>query len=209
MKKPIFIIMAALLFSTTSFAQSFKFGIKLGGSTSSIKPSELLVVNNTQLDTLLLDVKNANVGIHFGAFARFGKKVYFQPELVFNSNKVNYQVTEPMQPSEVLSESYQNLDIPLLFGYDTGFIRLQAGPVGHVHINSRSELTDVSGYAQKFKEFTYGWQGGIGFDIWKLNVDLKYEGNFGNFGEHINFFGQEFKFDDRESRILLSLAYTL
>jgi hypothetical protein len=206
MKKNLLLFLALLLGGSV-FGQ-VKFGLKVGGSTSSIQPKDLLVTNSTQLDSLALGVKNAKGGLHFGGFVRFGKKLYLQPELDFNSNKVDYQATgNSGQFNGVFQESYQNLDIPLLFGYDTGVVRLHAGPVGHVHLNSSSELTDLSGYAQKFKEFTYGWQGGIGFDIWKLNIDLKYEGNFSKFGDHITFFDQEFKFSDSESRILFSLAY--
>ena len=105
-----------------------------------------------------------------------------------------YEITDFGNPGTldlIKSENYQYLDIPLIIGLKAGPVRLGAGPVGHVFIDSSSELFDIDGYEQKFDEMTWGWQGGIGFDIWNIHLDIKYEGNFSNFSNHFIFYLRE------------------
>ena len=78
-------------------------------------------------------------------------------------------------------------------GCKFGPLRLMAGPEGHVFLNSTSGLLDIDGYRQDFKGLTLGWQGGVGLDLWNLVVDIRYQGNFNNFGDHITFLGQEYE----------------
>lgn len=206
-------IFCICVFTSSLSAQGklITFGLRGGISTSDINASELMVTDAGYPDALALSIKEAKYGIHFGAILRIGKKYYFEPGLYFNSNSVDFDVetTDDLGNTfnSIKSESYQNLDIPLLFGAKIGPIRLNAGPVGHVHIDSNSELTDVSGYEQKFEAMSFGWQGGLGVDLWQLSVDLKYEGNFSKFGDHVSIYGQDLNFSDSESRFILSLGY--
>ena len=52
-----------------------------------------------------------------------------------------------------------------------------------------------------------GWQAGIGLDIWKFSIDMRYEDNFTNFGEHIRFFGTTYAFSDRPSRLIGTVGF--
>ncbi len=206
-------IFSVLFFSicclSTAEAQ-LKIGLRVGTSTTDISTSNLNIIENGATQ-LTLALKEAKYGIHGGLVIQ-GKigKFLIQPEILFNSNSVDYEVTDtqnPGFPAEIRQEKYQYLDIPLLFGAKFGALRLHAGPVGHLYINSASELTDIQGYAQKFKEFTFGWQGGLGVDLWKLMIDLRYEGNFSKFGDHITFFGDTYNFDKSAARFLISLGF--
>jgi hypothetical protein len=76
-------------------------------------------------------------------------------------------------------------------------------------LSSTSELTDIPGYEQRFQEMTYGWQAGIGFDVWKFLLDLKYEGNFTKYGDHIRVFGNDYDFDSRPGRFLVTLGFRI
>lgn len=207
------IILTGLLaiFCLTVAEAQLKIGIRVGASTTDIEASDLNIIQNGT-EQLSLALKEARYGIHGGLVIQ-GKIGNFiiQPEVLFNSNRVDYEVADPQDPNaptQVLQEKYQYLDIPVLLGVKFGPLRLNAGPVGHVYINSSSELTDVEGYDRKFDEFTFGWQGGLGLDFWKLMIDLRYEGNFSKFGDHIRFFGDEYKFDDSASRFLFSVGFT-
>lgn len=202
------LFLAICCFSTAE--AQFKIGLRVGTSTTDIDPSNLNIIENGT-SQLSLALKEARYGIHGGLViqAKIGKFL-IQPEFLFNSSRVDYEITDPQDPdfpAEIKEEKYQHLDIPLLFGAKFGILRLHAGPVGHVYINSSSELTDLEGYEQKFDEFTFGWQGGLGLDVWKLMIDLRYEGNFSKFGDHITFFGDEYKFDQSAARFLISLGF--
>ena len=202
-----------LLCGITGLAQAqFKLGIKAGVSTTSLDPSDLNLLNENGVEELGLALKEAKFGVHAGLVLR-GQigKFLIQPEILFNSNRVDFETTDLNTPGslpELRNEKYQYLDIPFLFGYKFGPLRLMAGPEGHVFINSSSELLDFDNYDQKFDEFTFGWLAGIGLDIWNLMIDVRYEGNFSKFGDHIVFAGDEYQFDKSPSRILFSLGIT-
>lgn len=193
------------------FAQ-VKIGLIGGVSSSDIPRDQLLIYNDQTLDTFTLSARQADYGLHFGFFIR-GEigKFYIEPALVFNSNKIDFRIAELEQNGafgKIKSESYQYLDIPLILGYKYGILRLGAGPVGHLFIDSSSELFDVSGYRQKFDAMTWGWQANLGLDIWMLRFDLRYEGNFNNYGDHFEFFGRKYSFHQQPGRLIASAGIT-
>ncbi len=214
MKKLIFTLYFFAFFAGASAVAQVLFGLKAGISTTQVKPSTLDLTDANNVKAFSLALEKANYGYHLGGFLQIplGSLLYLQPELLFNATSTDFKVENLQQSglaTRVLTEKYQNLDIPLMLGFHIGIINVFAGPVGHVFLNSSSELIDVSGYSQKFDEVTYGWQGGVGVRlIWGLSVDVRYEGNFDNYGNHISFGGRQFNFDKKASRILASVAYT-
>ena len=131
-------------------------------------------------------------------------KFVIQPEVLFNTSKVNYSISNRnfSLADTLLSESYQDLDIPLMLGFKSGIIRLIAGPVGHLHLSSTSELFQIDSYQSNFEKLQYGWQAGLGLDIWKFMIDVRYEGNFSKFGDHISFGGRRYNFNDNPTRLI-------
>jgi hypothetical protein len=194
-------------------AQFLKLGIKAGASTTNINAPELNILDINGVQNLKMALKNAQYGIHGGLVIRIkiGNHFMIMPEVLLNSNKVSYSVIDINNSTlsdSILTEKYQYLDIPLLFGYKAGPLRVNAGPIGHLYLNSTSELLEnIDGYEQKFEDLTLGWQAGVGLDLWKFTIDFRYEGNFSKFGDHIVFFGNEYAFDQSPSRFLISVGY--
>lgn len=205
-------LVAATSISIGSVYGQLHLGVVGGISTEDIPANELVIINKNGLESFKLSAEQANYGIHFGLFLR-GEigKFYIEPALTFNSNNINYRIEDlngDQTVTLVKKESYQYLDLPLIMGLKFGILRLGAGPVGHVFIDSSSELFDLSGYRQKFDQMTWGWQANIGLDIWFLRLDLKYEGNFNNYGEHFEFFGERYQFSNRPTRLIASAGIT-
>lgn len=204
-------IIALMLFgmATISQAQEFKIGAKIGIGTVSLKPETL---NSTS--DFKLAIKDANYGYYGGLFAslKLGP-VFLQPEALFNSNKVTYTYKDFKNPSmldTIKNERYQNLDFPLLIGTKVGMFRIKGGPVAHVHLNSKSDLTSISGFKEQWQKSTWGWQAGIGLNFSsRVHVDIRYEGNFSKWGTHINIGGKDYTFGQTPSRILVNLGYAL
>lgn len=206
MKKLAFSIIALLFFSLGISAQ-IRYGIRAGMSSTNLGKESI------EANGVKVAIKDADYGYHIGLFARgrLSENLYIQPEVAFNSNTVNFRVNDIADGlvDKVLSEKYQNLDIPLMFGYKLGPLRVEAGPVGHVYIASQSELDDeIGSYEKKFNDFNLGYQAGVGLDIWKILLDLRYEGNFTRFGEHMRIAGQDVRFSDRLSRWLLTVGFS-
>lgn len=200
---------AFLILFTTSLHAQIEFGVKTGLSSIDLADKSIILgdENNTEIT-----VADAGYGIHFGLYSRVSLlNLYIEPALLFNSSTVDYNLKEEVFDEGVIntirSESYNKLDIPVMVGMKMGFFRFHGGPVAHLHLNSASELTAINGYAQKFKEATYGFQAGVGLDILKLRIDVNYESNLSKFGDHINVGGQDFSFDDRPARLVASLGF--
>ena len=210
MKRYLLLLVGLLLCSSFLFGQ-FRAGLRLGLSSTQIEASDFTIFNKAGVDTLSMALEEANYGIHAGLVFQIRiNKLYIQPEVLFNSNSITYNVTDlddPDLPFVLKEEKYQYLDIPVLIGTKFGPIRLQAGPVGHVYVNSVSELTDFDNYEALFANLTLGYQAGIGLDIWNLSLDVRYEGNFTKLGDHFTFYGEEYSFDQAPARFLFSLAY--
>lgn len=211
MKRIIVLAVCFTLVQLSLQAQTFKFGIKGGISTPDIKPAD---VNPLTSDSILLKVADAGYGFHVGGWMRLrAANFMFQPEVLFNSSKVTYNV-KALKGSAIADtlkkETFNNLDFPLMLGIKLSGLRLMAGPVGHLHLNSTSELTEIASYSEKFNSLTWGYQAGIGADFGKIAIDIRYEGNFNKYGDHINIgFGsnkKSYNFDKKPSRFLVAMA---
>ena len=209
MKKSLLFFAICFLALQTVDAQ-FKLGLKGGFSTTDINPSELFVTNSDQVKDLGIAVNEAGYGVHMGFFAQLKiRNFIIQPELLFNSNSVEYRVTDFNNGENVESfktESYQNVDMPILFGVKKGWFRFMGGPVAHVHIGSNSELFDIDGYDQKFEDMTWGYQTGVGLDIGSFMLDVRYEGSFDKFGDHMTINNQDINFDQSKGRMVASIG---
>jgi hypothetical protein len=197
------------LFALNAASGQFELGIRAGISSYDLANEGILVNNGNQ--QISWNIANAGYGIHGGIYTRITiLGVFLEPAVIFNTNSVDYNIKQIGSSgifNTIGSERYNYVDLPLMLGVKISMLRLQGGPVGHFFINSSSDLVDFSGYSQKFKEATYGWQAGAGLDLWKFRLDLMYEGNFSKFGNHIQIGGNPYQFATTPSRLLLSLGY--
>jgi hypothetical protein len=210
MKKLLFLL---VFFTTvqvaTTNAQSFKYGIRGGISTPDIKPSDvdsLRIQRGTE--SLKLKVSDANYGFHFGIWARLKlANFYLQPEVVFNSSKVQYKLGKfGSAIDSIRYQTFQNLDIPVMLGTKVGSFRINAGPVAHIRIGGTSDLVKTSGFSETFKTATWGYQAGIGFDAGRVGIDLRYEGNLDKFGNQLMIGGKAYEFSKAPSRFTASAS---
>lgn len=202
------LLLILCLFSIKGYSQ-IEIGLKFGINTTSISDQSIIYNNDEQ--HVEIDLQEAEYGYQLGLYSRLTVASFFlEPVALFNSSRINYQITEFTEGeiiNSIKTEEFKTLDIPILFGIKMGPLRFHTGPVAHINIDSKSELFEIDGYQQKFKEATYGFQVGAGLDIWKIRMDLNYEGNFSKFADHINIDGTDLAFDNSASRILLILGY--
>lgn len=209
MKHVNYLLLCLLLVSTQQISAQLSIGFRGGVSTTSLNDQVLSILDQNGIDNLRLGVKNARYGVHAGLImqAKLGKFL-LQPEVLLNSNKIDYQLRDLSSTFDTLfSEKYQYLDIPLLFGINYKPFRFMAGPVGHIFLQSATDLKNFDGYQQDFASLSLGWQAGLGIDLWKIMIDLRYEGNFNRYGDHFNFFGKTYIFSQQANRLLFSLGY--
>jgi len=197
------VIALLLMLGHVATAQIFHFGLKGGINTQVNKPADIIIGSGDS--TLNLGIDKFRFGTQFGAYVRLGNKVFIQPELLFNSTKTDYRFKESSFSEVVKNRKYQHLDMPILVGFKMGPIRFNAGPVGHYFLNSNSELTDINGYKERFKQFTWSWLAGITIGTGRISADLRYEGNFNNEEDQFTFFGENYNFSKTPSRFILGV----
>jgi len=170
MKK--FILLIAILFFSAgvTFGQ-FSFGLKVG-------------YNASKLHTGLDSIKSSfNSGFHFGAFFRFGKKVYVQPEVYYTlqggifENNVTNTYNNWKQKVTV-----GTLDIPVLVGFKVINLkvinwRVMAGPMVSFVVNSKIKDVSLVGPIKNSDISKVNWyvQAGTGFDVLFLTLDVRYQ----------------------------------
>ena len=186
-------------------AQSqIKFGIRAGLTSSTVEADKVVFTNsNTTIETS----KDAKVGIQFGLFSQISLGgMFVQPELLLTTSGGVIKVKD-INGEHLQDQRFTKVDLPVLVGAKMGPLRIGVGPVASMVLNSKSELSDINGYDDKFKKATFGYQAGIGLDIWKLAIDLKYEGNLSKLGDGVTVAGEKRSFDSRTRQWIVGVAY--
>ena len=184
------------------------FGIKAGLSSYDLANSHIASTSDIKFG-----LKNSKYGFHAGIYGRLGiLGVYLQPEILFNSNSVNYKLSDLTTADtieHIRTSKYQNIDIPVLIMITPSIFKLYAGPVGHYFLNSVSDIDRKFDIKEEVKKLRFGYQFGAGISFSGLTLDFRYEGNFSKQYKTFIIDGQEFKSDDAPSRVLISLWFNL
>jgi hypothetical protein len=211
MKKVILIALVVLI-SLPAFSQ-IKFGLKAGVSTTNLSMADLKTVTSGNTTYTVNALTAAKYGFHGGAFVRlslFG--IYLQPELLFTTRTNEYTVQNvtagQTTAAEIVKQNFNKLDIPVMLGLKLGPLRVNAGPVGSLLINSPKDLIKNPDYKNNYNKMTIGYQAGVGFDLLNfLTFDLRYEGSLKKYQNQIqNLAGTKFNLDDRPNAFVFSLG---
>lgn len=209
------ILTLLLLLSFVGVKAQLEGGVKIGVSTYDyVNPdfSNLTLFDDRNIPEYNLGIENVNFGFHGGLYGRLTVwKLFLQLEALANSASVDYKVTDLTSQVDdiILREQYTNLDVPVQLGFKLSkWFNIHGGINGHLPISTISELRMIDGYDITPQDFTYSFLGGIGFDIWKLRFDTRFELNSSLFGSEINYKGNTYVFADSDNRIIASIAYS-
>jgi hypothetical protein len=174
MKKTLIVLLCFLMTAPLTHASFFSMGPRVGVSTFRVKVNA--APGNTAPKGLQLE---DHWGYHGGAFTRFDLLLcYVQPEILFTSSGAKFK-----KNNKAIELSYAKLDIPIMLGFSFfKVLRVQLGPVFSRLLGAKEGEKDVK---EHYSSITTGWQAGLGVDIWKVGIDLKYESSLSKFGEKI------------------------
>lgn len=185
MKKVITLAIATLI-SASAFAQTkgFTAGLRLGANLSQVRGNDL-AINSGGTAFNFRHNENRAFGFTGGVFLRFGRTFFFQPEILLSQKGGKYDlITDNGNNTKTVDFRMTNLDFPLLVGLKIGdVLRINAGPIATFNIGNNGRLgeaiEDANGESAEsiFKKAVLGYQAGVGFDIGKINFDVRYEGN--------------------------------
>ena len=206
--KSIFLILTLCWAINLEAQLSAKVGLRAGVATSDVSTEEIQF--SSAGSDFGLALEDARYTLHGGLFLQLRvSKLIIQPEVLFSSTRNDYRLRDFSSPDvieSIRSENFQNVDVPLMLGFKWGPMRLQAGPVGHFHVSSSSDLLGIGDYAEDFDDFTVGYQAGVGLDLWNVLLDFKYQSSFDDVGSHLTFGGQQIVFDTNPSQLVISLG---
>jgi len=213
--KKLIVIVFVVLVSLPAFSQ-INFGLKAGVSTTSLNMPTIKTITSGTTSFTVEGLTTAKYGFHGGAFVRvtiFG--FYIQPELLFSTRTNEYTVIDKNNPlpsgTYIAKQNFNKLDIPVMLGFKLGPLRLNAGPVGSLLINSPKAIITNPDFKNNYTKMTIGYQAGLGFDIFnRLTFDLRYEGSLKKYQNQIqNLTGTKYNLDDRPNAFLFSVGLIL
>lgn len=181
MKKLLMLFLTLTTLLLTARSESpFNVGLKYGVNSSS------LFTNLGEILDHGVEEKSVECLYMAGAFGRvnFGR-VYLQPEVYFNS-KGGLIITKTEHGSTLISAKnmvdYKSVDVPILLGFkviDKKYynIRVNAGPTFSWTTSSDFSTSIENLSYNDIKKRQLGWQAGIGFDLWFITIDGRFESN--------------------------------
>lgn len=200
MKKILLLNAFLLIIAATGYSQ-ISFGVRGGLNFNKIQIIET-ANNNYEINY------DPGMGFHFGLTSQLQIwKLFVQPEVLFSTatNDVTLDQISTDGIDEIGKQRFNKFDIPVLFGVKYGSFKLGAGPIGTMHLNSKSDIfskdeLDDAG-------LTVGYLLCTGFDFNHFNIELRYEGNLSNIGTGVRIGETVYDFDKRQSQIILSTAF--
>lgn len=160
----------------------FTFGLKAGVNYSELTYNSLSIANGNAFD--LSNSNGRAWGLAAGGFFRVGRTIFLQPEIMLSQKGGRYMIgsTGGTVNSRQVDIKFTNVDLPVLVGVRLARVfRINAGPVLTFRTSDNGNLGDTfDQYASDrdyFRKGLIGYQAGVGFDLGKLVLDLRYEGN--------------------------------
>lgn len=171
---------------TMTFAQQklFTVGLRAGVNLSQISGNDLSLSSGGKNFSFKANDTRA-YGFVGGIFMRFGKTFFIQPEILLSQKGGKFDVFEDGKATgRTIDLKLTNIDFPVLIGVKISDVfRINAGPIATFRLSDSGNLGDsIKEYqgraaSEIFRDVILGYQAGVGFDIGKLNIDLRYEGN--------------------------------
>jgi len=198
--KKLMVLLAVLLAPVVSMAQqkSVSFGIKGGMNLSKFTTGEFVQTRlnangspRVSLDGRVLrdnisESLDTRTGWAYGIYARFGRNLYLQPELMVSTKNGAIRIERDIDgkpTTEIVGLQMTNFDVPILLGLKGGPLRVVAGPIVSFRISDDQRLREaLRDYTtgtinDAFRRASYGYQLGGGLDLGRLGIDVRHEGS--------------------------------
>lgn len=201
MKKIVLSLLMLVTGCMLAQAQTLDFGLKAGLNFSKM--------TNNRPD--LYSATANSTGFVAGVYGRVGLLGFFaQPEVVYSQRKGAF--TSKVDGSAVIN-TLSYIDVPVLVGFKLAFFRMNLGPNFQFLVDAKQDADAGAGdpnfSKDNYSKSAVGYQAGVGFDLLKISLDLRYDGSFGSLGKEVNINGQNFDYSTRASMWQVSLGFKL
>ncbi|WP_266366917.1 outer membrane beta-barrel protein [Tellurirhabdus rosea] len=172
--------------------KNFQMGLKVGANFSQLNTLEFSTPRLTadglpvmSGGSIVYDFFQKNdsrtTGIVGGIYARFGRKLYLQPEILFSAKGGKFNLVRQGLETQSVNVRFSTIDIPLLLGLRLGPLRLNAGPMASLRVTESGSLKETlrtytsQSFRQTVDKALWGYQAGIGLTISGMQLDLRHE----------------------------------
>ena len=169
--KKILLVISAIILASTMQAQ-FHFGPQIGYTSSKLTTNVSDVTSEFKSNFL------------FGAFARFGEKIYVQPEVNWlTQGGVWTESFDDPTANKELKMTYKTIQIPVSLGWriidlKVVNIRLFGGAAANIVTNKDIEIKNIDEPITDadWNDLIWQYQVGVGVDVLMFAIDVKYMG---------------------------------
>jgi hypothetical protein len=192
------LVFVVLFLCTTSGISQWHLGLR-GGIYSTWIKSDNITVDGKNVEF----TGDPKMGFHVGIVTEWRRsKVFIQPELLYCSIQNDISIHDKVsRKDELTALQIKKIDLPVMLGLKWRAFKFQAGPVGSVIISNKSDITDYISSDLLVNRATLGFQAGIGVDVSRLTLDLKYEGGLTTLDEGMK--GLKQHIDARVNEVLV------
>lgn len=128
---------------------------------------------NYQLST------DSRVGMQLGIMSRINLAMFhIQPELLYSMNRYRLLSNTSEGVLSKATVKLNTVEVPVLVGLKLLMFRLNAGPVFNILTNSSIAKSEVPARSVIFNKPAISYMFGLGADIGKVNIDVRYNGQF-------------------------------
>lgn len=165
-------IALALITASISTKAQFEVGLRAGVNLSQV------VGDGNGSDQGFWDAdQTRTTGFTGGVYTRFGSKVFVQPEFIISQKGGKTRGILGVERN--FKQTY--FDVPVLLGVKVADVaNVKFGPVATFLVNEDKTFFENIGLQNSdegFRKAILGYQLGVGFDIRKIRLDMRYEGN--------------------------------
>ena len=199
--KKTFLLAVLSLYGLTAIAQKDSgFGIK-GGLNYNQNGDLIASVGDAAAD--VVEGSSGKIGYHVGVFGKIElAKIYIRPEAIYTRTTSNYDVDGTSTDFNI-----SKIDVPVLLGINLiGPLHVFAGPAFQYQVEN-----DLEGFSinEAEKDFTVGLHAGIGVNLGRLGLDVRYERGFSD--NEATFIGNNVsnidgRVDSRPSQVIFGLS---
>jgi hypothetical protein len=195
--KRIILIVAMLSMASLTFGQ-FTLGPKIGVNMSNI---------STNIEDVTEDMKT---GFQFGAFVRFGKKLYLQPEVLFSTKGGTLKTNGSDLETKI---KLNTIEIPLEVGFKllnlkVVSLNIMGGPSVSMVVKEEIEVNqEIENPITEdhIKNAIWNFNLGVGVDVLMFTFDVRYNWGLNNILEPI---GEE-TYDMKNNMWTVSLGWKI
>ncbi len=167
--KKILVVVASVLVATAVSAQA-KLGFRAGASVSELKFNSV-TFNGFTLTPNSSDVVDFHSAIVLNL--QIPGFIFLQPELQYNTVSSKFLMTPTSGVKQKITYSRSSLQVPVLAGFNIGFLKLSAGPVFNL-TSDESTTKNSRGVKIESKNNPIGYQLGVGLRLRNLILEARY-----------------------------------